>query len=251
MKHKKTVFAFALLACLAMVAMVFTNGSLFAKSKATAEVTKIEGAAKAKMGDGKWKPIDVGAKLSSKHAVKTMKKSKVEIQLPDGSILRIAPLSRVRMKSLLHAGKKGKKEASFKIEAGKIWANVSKAIGGEKKFEVETDNAVAGVRGTIFRVDQKKDSSAVVKVYAGSVAVTNAPIYQREAKGVKGKRVQVQGPKQVSKKKWEELVAKAMQEIRIAADGSLAMGDFSAEEDKDDWVAWNQELDKETGIDHE
>ena len=54
---------------------------------------------------------------------------------------------------------------------GKLWAKVTSAIHGEQKFQVETENAVAGVRGTTFRVDANQDKSVRVRVYDGQVAV--------------------------------------------------------------------------------
>lgn len=240
---KKKLLMGSAMALLLLSVVVFMTSGLFAASKPSAQVTFLEGAAKAKMGaTGDWKPVKKGAKLFKDHVLKTEKSCRVELTLPDGSVLRVAPKSRVRLKSLLHTGKKKDGTMNFKISAGKVWANVSKTIGDEKKFEITTHNAVAGVRGTVFRVDALASEATVVKVYSGAVAVSNAPIYQKKEQT--GKRRQVPGPKQVTKKQWEELVAKAMQEVRVEADGRMAQSDFTAEDDNDEWVAWNREMDK-------
>ena len=62
---------------------------------------------------------------------------------------------------------------SGEIEPGgyKAWAKVSKMVGSEARFEVKTENAVAGVRGTVFRVNVEEDAATVVKVYEGAVVV--------------------------------------------------------------------------------
>jgi hypothetical protein len=127
---------------------------------------------------------------------------------------------------------------------------------------METSNAVAGVRGTTFRIDAKRDKSTVVRVYTGAVAVSNAPIYAKPGKvkktgkfqmpkqGVKPGgpgRVEVAGPHEVTKKEWEEFVAKAMQEVRVAADGKIGEPvAFDAQADAaDEWVSWNKSRDKQ------
>ena len=69
-------------------------------------------------------------------------------------------------------------------------------------------------------------------------------------KGVKpggpGRR-EVAGPQEVTKKEWEEFVAKAMQEVRVAANGQIAAPvAFDAQADAaDEWVAWNKSRDKQ------
>ncbi len=196
---------------------------------------------------GDWKPLKVGQNLDAKDIVKTGAKSKVEIKLSDGSVIRVAPNSQIRMKSLI--GGKSKRQMSFKLQAGKVWANVSKALGTDEKFEVETKNAVAGVRGTIFRVDSFDDESTLVRVYTGAVAVSNAPIYQKKG-SQKGERVQVAGPQPVSRKQWEEMIAKTMQQVRVAANGEMGSPETFADKANDDWVAWNTERDKTAGIKH-
>ncbi len=247
MNPKPTLSRPVLWTTLIVLGLVVLSLQVWAGDKPTAEVTFVEGKAEIQQGrKGKTQALKVGDKLTKKHYVSTGEKSKVEIKLPDGSIIRVAPSSKVRMRSLL-ADKKGKKrDVGIKLQAGKIWANVSKAIGSDSKFEVETDNAVAGVRGTIFRVDRADNDVTVVKVYTGAVAVSNAPIYQKKGH-TKANRVEVPGPRQVTKRQYEELLAKALQEIRVAANGELsepASFDPQSSIEKTEWAAWNQERDR-------
>ena len=127
---------------------------------------------------------------------------------------------------------------------GKLWAKVTSVLQGEQKFEVETENAVAGVRGTTFRVDANDDKSVLVRVYDGSVAVGKGAA---QAGSPGGERREVAGPQEVTREQWEKLVGKQMQ-IFIAADGTPGEPEeFPADVDKDDAFArWNQQRDAAT-----
>jgi len=237
------------------VAVLLAALSLFvllaAASGPSATVKLLEGKATFQVGGkGEWKALAEGATLSANTIVKTDKSSRIELLLPDGSILRLAPNARVDLKSLVAGGSDSENKASFKLTTGKLWANVSKAVGNERKFEVATGNAVAGVRGTIFRVDTLENEASLVRVYAGSVAVnsTKAP---RPSTDPKAGRHEVAGPKEVSLKEYEEKLAKAMQEVRVASDGAMKLAEFAPDsEANDSWVAWNMERDKVAGIEH-
>ncbi len=63
-------------------------------------------------------------------------------------------------------------ETKIKVWSGRLWARVSSLFGNNAKFEVESPNAVAGVRGTEFIFDVSPDGGTEVTVLDGSVAVT-------------------------------------------------------------------------------
>jgi len=241
---------FAPFLVLAVLLLLLGSVSLAAEESG-ATLSAVEGKVLIKESrSAEWKDAAAGAKLEAEYYLKTEKGARAEIKLPDGSIIRVAPDSQIRMKSLIFSSdtKKGGRDFNMQLEAGKIWANVSKALGGDAKFKVETSNATAGVRGTVFQVGAigaAADVATVVKVYSGAVAVMgNAPQYQRKG-DEKTDRVQVQGPQQVTKEKWEELVAQAMQQVKVAANGSMSLEGFAMEDEaKDEWVAWNLEKDK-------
>ena len=223
--------------------------ALQARETPTARVSFLEGSAEVQRSvAGLWSPLALGALLDAGCAVRTGAGAKLELTLPDGSLLRVAAGSVVQLASLLTSETGAPKELRFKVTAGKLWATVSKALDGGRTFEVQTGNAVAGVRGTVFRVDVAEDAATIVKVYSGAVAVNNTPVYARQPEPGGG-RVEVPGPQQVTKKQWEELVAKAMQEVRVAADGAMKMADFTAESEKEDaWTQWNQERDRAAAV---
>lgn len=63
-------------------------------------------------------------------------------------------------------------ETKLKLWSGRLWARVSSLFGNDAKFEVESPNAVAGVRGTEFIFDVAPDGGTDITVLDGSVAVT-------------------------------------------------------------------------------
>jgi len=235
------------------------NEAVLAGKTGAGKVTYIKGVVQA-YRSGNWTPLKKGSKVYKGDTVRTRAKSRVEIVLSDDSVIRLNYNSKAKISQAMFKGQK--KDFSAKLMRGGAYAWVSKLTGSGSEFNVKTSNAVAGVRGTTFRIDAKKDKSTVVRVYTGAVAVSNAPLYAKPGKGQKtsGKfqmprkgvkpggpgRVEVAGPHEVSKKEWEEFVAKAMQEVRVAANGEISEPvAFDAQKDAaSEWVAWNKSRDE-------
>ena len=205
--------------------------------------------------DGPWKRLKRNRRVRPGQFVKTGDSAKAELKYGDGSVIRVAANSMLHLEQAGFAAKSSEVQVKSNLVAGKAWAKVSKMVGSEARFEVKTENAVAGVRGTVFRVNVEQDAATVVKVYEGAVAVSNSPFFNAAKKTKKAAPVDFKGRKEidpttlfqeVSKKKWEQLVGQMMQ-VRVRADGSMDKAEtFTAEadvaEDKD-WVAWNQGCD--------
>ena len=144
------------------------------------------------------------------------------------------------------------KNVKVDLSLGKLWANVKRLVTSDSSVEVRTTNAVAGVRGTVYRVNVEEDKSAIIKVYDGTVYVANPP---RDASKPIDKVTaphEVSGPeevpppyREVSMEEWNAIV-KAMQQISISPQGVPSKPeDFDPKADSDDWVKWNQERDKQ------
>lgn len=179
---------------------------------------------------------------------------RLEAKLVDRSVIRLAPNSRLKLdQAKFSKDDDSEKKFTARLFFGRVWAKVTSVLGSDSKFEVTTGNAVAGVRGTQFNVDSGKDKSTTVKVFSGKVLVSNKPTFYVE--GTKkfdgtqkpGERKQVAGPQEVSKKQWEESVAGALQEVRIASNGALTPAEAFAENkaQDDEWLAWNQKRDEQ------
>lgn len=206
--------------------------------------------------DGPFKKLKRKRKVPAGSFVKTGPNARVELAFPDGSVIRIGSGSLLELKEAGFNGKTKQINVEATVVGGKVWAKVSKLVGDEAKFKVKTQNAVAGVRGTIFRVNTDADKATVVKVYNGAVAVSNNPFFVDKSNADsasikpidKDKRQQIAAPfERISKKEWEQLVSNMM-EVRIGADGQMAEAKkFSAEADKledPEWINWNLACDK-------
>jgi hypothetical protein len=158
------------------------------------------------------------------------------------------------MKDVWYDKQTESKKVNVNLSIGKLWAKVKKLATPDSAVIVETSNAVAGVRGTTYRVNVEADTSALVKVYDGTVYVANPP---KEAAGRSAVQVskptEVPGPREVpppyrevSLEEWTVIV-KAMQQVSISPQGvPTKPQDFDPKADADDWVKWNQERDKVT-----
>lgn len=186
--------------------------------------------------------------------VQTGEGARAELTFPDGSVLRVGPASTLKLDGATFKGTSKEVQVEATLVAGQAWAKVTKLAGDDPKFQVRTANAVAGVRGTVFRVNVDRDEATVVKVYNGAVAVA-APLITSAAPGaapadvnlggIRPDRRPVAAPfKEVSQKEFEHLLGKMMA-IRIARGLSVSEASptaFTQEEDAQDepeWVRWN------------
>ncbi|MFQ6096537.1 MAG: FecR domain-containing protein, partial [Armatimonadota bacterium] len=136
-------------------------------AQSIATVTIVSGSVEILRADGKTEPARTDASLGPGDGVRTAANGKVELHLSDGSLLRLAENTQVRLTS------DGENRGLF-VSAGRIWARIMRAL-GRSKFEVTTPAAVAGVRGTILRVAVDESGAAEFAVDEGEVEVYKGP----------------------------------------------------------------------------
>jgi hypothetical protein len=227
-------------AAAALLAAGSASASVGAPGAPAGAVTFLAGEATRAAG-GKSEKLAVGGLVREGDVVETRRRTRLELRLADGSVLRLGPLSRATLERARFGASPDERKVSAKLLVGQVWANVAKAVGGEARFEVRTDNAVAGVRGTTFRVDAAKDRSVVVRVYSGSVAVATGPVPRPAHAGTQERRP-IAGPEEVSKAEWERLVT-SMMLVRVGGDGVPAEPVAFALAPADPWETWNRERD--------
>lgn len=212
-----------------------------AEAGSVSKVSYVSGRAEAHAGAGTPRRLlRVGSLVEEGDTVQTGDKARLEVSLPDGSKLRLAENTELKMTEIVAAPKK-ERSVSVSLFVGRLWAKVAKAVAGSETFEVETRNAVAGVRGTTFAVQASADLSALVRVYAGTVGVRKAP-----GDGGFGSkpRERVPPPERVDRKKWEEVILSAMKQVKISSRGEISPAeDFEDAGEELKWVKWNRARD--------
>ena len=205
-----------------------------------AQVSALQGKAQRSRAGNAPSDLRVGATVAEGDTIETREGARLDIQFADESVLRLGPGAKLQLREAHFGGGRARK-LSARLFLGKLWAKVTSAIDGEQKFQVETENAVAGVRGTTFRVDANRDRSVRVRVYDGEVAVApSSPAAGQQP----GERHEVPGPQEVTRARWEKLVGRQMQ-IFVSADGTPGDPEpFSPEADQDDpFARWNLQRD--------
>lgn len=148
----------------------FLTVSLFAApALATGgKLVKTSGQVWLKPSGGQETRASVGDRVEPGMRIRTGVKGAAEVHFDDKSVLKVRPGS-----SLLLSGKKRakKKKNSVLLFFGRVWSKVSKTVGADSTYEVNTANAVCGVRGTEFETAVADDGSVRVRVTEGVVAV--------------------------------------------------------------------------------
>jgi len=118
-------------------------------------------------------PLAPGAALAQGDEVRTGKDGYVTIRLADGSVLRLPPESQIRFDSVEKIRDTAAVRSVFRLVAGRVESLVARFRGSGNRFEVTTEQATTGVRGTDFRVAVEAGATAS-EVLDGTVAFEGA-----------------------------------------------------------------------------
>lgn len=221
----------------------------FAEAPAIGTVSVLDGTATRTPAGGKPAKLAVGAAVHLKDTVET--KAPVKITLNDGSVIMIDKDSRLTFdEASFEDQSKSREGFSATLSFGKFWGKVKKAVAGsDAKFEVKTDRAVAGVRGTIFRVDATKIAASTrppkktqVWVRTGVVGVASTAKVKDKTPKPKGPRVEVAGPKEITKDEWEKRFAELQAGMSVTVTNELWSMD-PVPEPKDAFASFVQQND--------
>jgi hypothetical protein len=157
-----------------------------------------------------------GSSLELEDTMRTAASSSVKRLLTGGTALALGADSELVLEVAEFAGQEWG-AFSARLVLGNFWAKVKKlAAGSPARFEVKAGRAVAGVRGTMFRMDATplvvgslppKIRETLVRVLEGRVGV-NAEVRKAKDHPVPGAptgtRHEVAGPEEVSAEEWEK-----------------------------------------------
>ncbi len=153
-----------------VLSLLLLAAPLRAQEGGAMTVTQVEGIATVKpAGDGAAGPIAEGDPLHEGDTVQTPPGGRLEISVANGTVIRLGESSRLLLGTAPAAGH----AFSAKLFLGNLWTRVHKLLAAET-FHVETENGVAGVRGTEFRVEAGGQGGDLLRVYEGAVEVKGA-----------------------------------------------------------------------------
>jgi hypothetical protein len=137
-----------------------------APERGAMKVTAVEGAATVlAAGGGAPAQVALEAVLHEGDVIVTGADGRVELRIATGTQLRIGPGARAELREAPAAGGRFR----LRLAVGNLWAHVAKLLAGDR-FEIETENGVAGVRGTEFTVDAAASGGDdLLRVYEGAV----------------------------------------------------------------------------------
>ena len=164
-----------------------------------AVVTLLEGTAtRIKKGTTEDQALSQGDYLFEGDRIETGKDSKIEIKLPDGSYVRYSESTTFELVSAGYDAPEKKRSINISMILGKTWAKVARLFGQRGRFSVTTQMAVAGVRGTVYRLNVNEDNSVMVKVYWGEVVVKSQRRAEEATESPKMEQpTKVEGPRPI------------------------------------------------------
>ncbi len=159
-----------LLAC----AIALPAGAFAAKG--VAEVTALSGLARAGVGEATPASIEVGAKLEEGSTIETGSESGLEVTLPNGKKLILAPNTRIRIRFLEQSAKPGVYSYEVALLRGGIRVDATNSAPGSN-FLIVTSAGSVNIAGSVSSVDFSPTSVTAGNMYVvtskGSAVVFN------------------------------------------------------------------------------
>jgi hypothetical protein len=144
------------------------NSSAQAAVSVSATLTVYQPTASLARGSGAFAAAASGAQVQSGDSVSTDAKGRASIQLPDGTLTRLASDSQITLDAA-HFSKNGTlHDAKLTEKIGRTLTSVQHLVSGAT-FQVAGQAAVASVRGTKFEVYIKADGTMIVKLFDGQL----------------------------------------------------------------------------------
>lgn len=135
-----------------------------------ARVVALSGSITANAQDGKSVLLGLGAKITEGMQIDTGNNSFLTLSLPDQSRMSLPSNSRIKVVKLRLARYTHSPRTEITLLQGRVESKVAPLEQSKGRFEIRSPFAVAGVRGTHFRVGIN-DNGTATEVLSGHVAV--------------------------------------------------------------------------------
>lgn len=111
-------------------------------------------------GDADFQKISDETSIAAGVEVKTSATGKARLLYPNGTITDIEKDSHIKVESLDAQGG----QSRIRVVVGGIWSKIKNVLGTNEYYEVETENTVASVRGTIFSTEFRNKITKVTGI---------------------------------------------------------------------------------------
>jgi hypothetical protein len=135
-------------------------------------VTAVTGNVRYKPEGGRFEKLTAGAQLSGGESVLSGPRSSATYRFADGTVLTQQATSKLTFGRLMAYGKTGMVSTELSLDSGRLEARAGKQLAPAGGFRVRTPIAVAGLRGTDFRLNVSEDGKFLRnEVTEGAVGV--------------------------------------------------------------------------------
>jgi cytoskeletal protein RodZ len=162
------IIALVVIVLLVGAGAVWLNASAAAATSAVATLTVFRPTTSVAHNGGAYADAKTGAIVQPGDGVKTDATGRASIQLPDGTLTRLASNTEFVFTSAHFAKDGNLHDVSLQARIGRTLTNVQHLISGAT-FKVSGQSATATVRGTKFEVYIKADGTMVVKLFEGQL----------------------------------------------------------------------------------
>ncbi len=165
---RRLLIALLLLIVIVSAGIFWVNRSAQAAVNVSATLAVYQPTASVARNGGAYAPSTSGAQVQAGDSVKTDTKGRASIELPDGTLTRLASQTEITLKAS-HFTKGGTLlDAKITQKIGRTLVSVQHLVSGAT-FQVAGQSAVASVRGTKFEVFVKPDGTMIVKLFDGEL----------------------------------------------------------------------------------
>ncbi|HEX7972450.1 MAG TPA: FecR domain-containing protein [Thiobacillus sp.] len=116
-------------------------------------ITAVTGNVRYQSGDGRFQPLVAGTQLRGGETVLTGPRSSASYRFADGTVLTQQAFSKLTFGRLAAYGKTGMVSTELSLDSGRLEASATQQLAPAGGFKVKTVVAVAGLRGTDFRLN--------------------------------------------------------------------------------------------------
>lgn len=113
-----------------------------------------------KGGETDFQKIAEKTEVAAGTEIKTSLTGKARILYPNGTVTDVEKDSHIKLEALDAQGN----QSRIRVVAGGIWSKIKNVLGANEYYEVETENTVASVRGTIFSTEFRNKVTKVTGI---------------------------------------------------------------------------------------